>query len=216
MDTFSGILDILFPRRCVFCAGILKRGEESVCARCAGELPYTSGAAAHREGDYFEDCVVPLRYEGQVRKSLHRFKFRGASNYADCYGAILASCIRETLDGRYDLISWVPLSPGRKRARGYDQAMLLACAAALELDNVAVETLRKDVEAQAQSTMGGKDQRRANISGAYSVVDRELIAEKRILLIDDIVTTGSTLSECAKTLLLAGAESVVCAALAGA
>ena len=94
--------------------------------------------------------------------------------------------------------------------------MLLACAAALELDSVAVETLRKDVEAEAQSTMGGKDQRKANISGAYSAADHELIAEKRILLIDDIVTTGSTLSECAKTLLLAGADSVVCAALAGA
>ena len=216
MNTFSGLLDILFPRRCVFCTHILKSGEESVCHSCAGSLPYVSGSAVHRSGDYFEDCVTPLRYEGLVRKSLHRFKFKGASEYADCYGAILASCIREQLEGRYDLISWVPLSPGRMRARGYDQAMLLACAAALELDSVAVETLRKDVEAEAQSSMGGKDQRKANISGAYSAVDHELIAEKRILLIDDIVTTGATLSECAKTLLLAGAESVVCAALAGA
>ncbi len=216
MNTFSGLLDILFPRRCVFCSHILKSGEESVCRQCADSLPYTSGGTVHRSGDYFEDCVVPLRYEDKVRKSLHRFKFKGASNYADCYGAILASCIREHLEGRYDLISWVPLSPGRMRARGYDQAMLLACAAALELDSVAVETLRKDVEAEAQSTMGGKDQRKANISGAYSAADHELIAEKRILLIDDIVTTGSTLSECAKTLLLAGADSVVCAALAGA
>ena len=99
MNTFSGLLDILFPRRCVFCTHILKSGEESVCHSCAGSLPYVSGSAVHRSGDYFEDCVTPLRYEGLVRKSLHRFKFKGASEYADCYGAILASCIREQLEG---------------------------------------------------------------------------------------------------------------------
>jgi ComF family protein len=143
-----------------------------------------------------------------------RFKFRGASGYATAYGQILADCIRENPDVGYDIISWVPLSGKRKRKRGYDQAMLLALATALELEDVAAETLRKPHDVQAQSELGGRAERRANISGAYEVVDPELVEGKCVLLIDDIVTTGSTLDECASVLLAAGASRVVCAALA--
>jgi predicted amidophosphoribosyltransferase len=92
--------------------------------------------------------------------------------------------------------------------------MLLALAAALELDDVAVSTLEKTLDAEKQSSMGSAEKRRANIAGAYKAADPELVEGKRILLIDDIVTTGSTLSECAKTLLSAGAAEVLCAAVA--
>ena len=87
-------------------------------------------------------------------------------------------------------------------------------ATALELDDVAVSTLDKTLEAEKQSLMGSAEKRRAHISGAYQAVDPVLVDGKRILLIDDIVTTGSTLSECAKTLLAAGASEVLCAAVA--
>jgi predicted amidophosphoribosyltransferase len=92
--------------------------------------------------------------------------------------------------------------------------MLLASAAALELDDVAVETLEKFKDVMPQTQAGSYEKRKANISGAYRVTDRELIEGKRILIIDDIVTTGATLSECARTLLTAGAGEVFCAALA--
>ena len=114
----------------------------------------------------------------------------------------------------YDIISWVPLSGKRKRSRGYDQAMLLALATALELSDVAAETLKKTKDVQAQSEIKGRDARRVNISGAYEAADPELVEGKRVLLIDDVYTTGTTLSECARILLMAGAGSVVCAALA--
>lgn len=142
-----------------------------------------------------------------------RFKFRGMTAYAKYYGKLLADCIRQNLDGRYDLITWAPLSDKRLSERTYDQAALLAMAAALELNDVAVETLNK-TDIPAQSGINGAEKRKANVIGAYSVKDAELVADKRILIIDDIVTTGSTLSECARTLLMAGAEDVVCATLA--
>ncbi|MCF0121107.1 MAG: ComF family protein [Oscillospiraceae bacterium] len=216
MGIFSGLLDVLFPPKCVFCGKCLKKGETSVCSACVSETELLRGSEARQQGEYFDVCVSPLKYDGNVRKSILRYKFKGATNYADYYGALLADCIREQLAGQYDLISWVPLSVDRKKSRGYDQAMLLACAAALTLEDVAVDTLEKRKNVTAQSTMGDREQRKANISGAYSVPDPELIAGKRILLIDDIITTGATLSECARTLLLAGADSVVCAALARA
>jgi len=92
--------------------------------------------------------------------------------------------------------------------------MLLALATALELGDVAAETLIKPYDVQAQSELGGKEERSANISGAYVALDTEIIEGKRVLLIDDVVTTGSTLSECARVLLTAGAVKVMCATLA--
>ena len=212
MGAFSELLDLLFPPRCVFCRKFLKRGEKSICPRCEGLLPYTNGAERH--GDFFSVCVAPLYYEGDVRESILRYKFHEATGYAKTYGRLMADCIRERLSGRWDLISWVPLSRERYRERGYDQAMLLALACALELDDVAVSTLEKFKNVEKQSKIGSAEKRRANISGVYRAVDPELIADKRILLIDDIITTGATLSECARTLRDAGAKEVLCAAIA--
>ncbi len=215
MGIFSNILDLLFPPKCIFCGRVLG-GESCICRKCRDGLPYTRGAEVRQKGRFFDECVSPLRYEGAVRSSILRYKFKGAVSYADCYGRLTADCIRENLKDSYDLITWVPLNARRARSRGYDQAMLLALAAALALDDVAVETLVKTENTPAQSTIEDKDARRANVSGVYSVKDAELISGKRVLLIDDIVTTGATLSECARSLLLSGAESVVCATLARA
>jgi len=213
MGVISSILDLLFPPKCVFCRKVLAHRDDGWCGKCTETLPYALNGGM-QEGEYFDFCISPLYYKGAVRKSIHRFKFGGAAAYADAYGKLLADCIREQQDLVYDLISWVPLSSKRKHTRGYDQAMLLALATALELQEVAVETLEKPNDIRAQSELGGRVERSANISGAYVAADPELVGGKRILLIDDIVTTGSTLSECAKVLLSAGANSVVCAALA--
>lgn len=209
----SGLLDLLFPPKCAFCRRLVKSDKNLLCPDCRANLPYTEdGGAQH--GDFFRLCVSALYYEDRVREALLRYKFQGSSGYAGTFGRLLADCIRAELRGQYDLISWVPLSRERLRERGYDQAMLLAQAAALELQDVAVSTLDKVRNAEKQSGVGSAEKRRANISGAYRVADAELIQGRRILLIDDIVTTGATLSECARTLLEGGASEVVCATVA--
>jgi len=213
MSIMSSILDLMFPPKCVFCGRVLHDKDDSWCDKCVESLPYALNGGM-QDGNYYDYCISPLYYSGVVRKSILRFKFRGASGYAGAYAKLLSDCIRERPDIGYDIISWVPLSSKRERSRGYDQAMLLALATALELDGVAAETLKKTRDAQAQSELGDAAERRANISGAYVAVDPELIDGKCILLIDDIVTTGSTLDECAYVLLSAGASRVVCAALA--
>ena len=213
MSFLSSLMDLLFPPKCVFCGKVLGAADDTWCSKCVESLPFTL-AGGRQDGEYYDFCVSPLYYKGDVRKSILRFKFKGASAYADVYGRILADCIRENPDIKYDVISWVPLSSRRERSRGYDQAMLLALATALNLNNVAVETLGKPHDVRAQSELSGKEERSANISGAYRVTDPELIEGKCVLLIDDIVTTGSTLSECARVLLSAGAVRVICATLA--
>ena len=212
MSFFSSFMELLFPPKCVFCGKVLNSGD-TLCSKCTESLPFTLNSG-RQEGEYYDFCVSPLYYKGAVRKSILRFKFKGASSYADVYSSILADCIRGNPDIDYDVISWVPLSSMRKHSRGYDQAMLLALATALQFGDVAIETLEKPRDVRAQSELSDKEERSANISGAYEITDPELIEGKCVLLIDDIVTTGSTLSECAKVLLASGAKRVVCAALA--
>lgn len=213
---FSRLLDVLFPPKCVFCRRLLRREERDVCAQCARELPWTKGNGG-QPLDYLDRCVSPLWYRDPVKESFHRYKFGGRTGYARTYGAIMARCAAAAYGEKgWDLITWVPLSRERYRQRGYDQAMLLAMATALELNDVAVETLRKSQDVPAQSGLTDDAQRRANVLGVYEATDPELIRGKRILLVDDVVTTGSTLSECASTLLCAGADSVIAVTLARA
>ena len=212
----SALMDLLFPPRCVFCGKILGAGERDICAACQRGLPWLIEGAAEQKGEFFSRCVSPLRYEGDVRESIHRYKFKGISAYARVYGSLVAQCVRDHLAGEYDLITWVPLSSKRKRERGYDQAFLLAQAAALALDDAAAETLRKTAHTDAQSGIEHEAARRANVMNAYQCTEPSLAAGRRVLLIDDVVTTGATLSECAKVLRIAGAEDVVCATLARA
>lgn len=212
-DLVDWVLDLVYPTRCILCRSFLPPGRPRICPACGDRLPRTEDGG-HKKGDFFSECVAPLYYEGAVKEAILRYKFHGAQAYADSFGELIASCVYEHLEGEYDLLSWVPLDPGRLRSRGYDQAELLARAAGRKLRREPVAVLCKRRGVRPQSRTGEPDKRRANIAGAYQVKDPALVAGKRILLIDDIVTTGSTLSECAKTLLLAGAEDVRCATLA--
>lgn len=215
-DFLDMFLDLLFPPRCSFCRAVLKAGEAGICARCQSELPWIVGQEAEQKLEFISLCVSPLWYQGNVRESILRYKFHDRSGYAKTYGCLVAQCVADHLAGKYDLITWVPLSAKSLKKRGYDQAMLLAMASALELDDVAAETLRKERNTDAQSSLKDSSARRANVLGAYVIVDPDLIDGKRILLIDDVVTTGSTLSECARMLRTFGAKDVVCATLSRA
>jgi len=213
MSVMSYLLDLVFPPRCVFCRKFLKNSRGAVCPDCETNLPRTS-SGGKQSGEFFKVCVAPLYYEGDVRESFHRFKFHDATGYAKTYGKYLAECIDENLKGEYDIITWVPISRKRYKERGYDQSMLIAQAAAICLDDVAVSLLEKHIDVEKQSKIGSAEKRRANISGAYRVAEPELVEGKRILLIDDIITTGATISECAKMLKMAGASEIVCACIA--
>ena len=207
------IWDLLFPPKCPFCGKLIKP-HTLLCQECQRELPWLTGPACKKPVELTKGCVVVFRYQDKVRDAIHGYKFRGCSGRAGCFGTLIAQQIGDQAL-EFDLITWPPLSKKRLRQRGYDQAELLARRVGEVLDAPVVSALTKS-HRPAQSGLEDPSRRRANLLGAYTVPDLAKIAGKRILLIDDVVTTGSTLSECAKMLELAGAESVVCAALARA
>lgn len=211
--TKTEILDFFFPPRCAFCRKLVETGEIHVCDACRPKLPYTRPGDVQKK-DFIKTCVAPFYYEKEVRSALLRYKFGQKPGYAAAFAEFVAVRIREDLKDEWDLLTWVPVSRLRLRQRGYDQAELLCSAVGKELGVEPMRLLVKQRHTKAQSATGSAEKRRANISGAYRICDNVDVKDKRILLIDDIITTGSTLSECARTLGIAGAASVVCATAA--
>lgn len=209
----ESIIEWIFPTKCAFCHRLMDSREQLVCPRCRKSLPYARGAAAEQKLPYIDKCVSPFYYDGSVRDSLLRYKFGGLSFYCEVYADFLLNTIDERAVS-CDIITWVPLSRKRLRKRGYDQARLLAESTAKKMGVRCVRLLEKTRNVKAQSLTGSAEARRKNIAGAYAAASAELIRGKRILIFDDIVTTGSTLAECAKVLKSCGAASVTAAAVA--
>lgn len=209
MSLREKLLDLFFPPRCAFCRTV---GVHGVCQNCEKTLPRTPEPLC--KDTSFGVCAAPLLYEGVVRESLLRFKFHGVQGAAEGYGALLAQCVAEELGGEFDLVTWVPVSRERERERGYDQAFLLARETAKHWDTKPVRLLRKTRDNAAQSGLSSAAERQGNVLGVYKAENTEMLKNACVLLIDDILTTGSTLGECVRVLKEAGAKSVVCAALA--
>ena len=216
MELGQAVLDLLFPPSCPFCGRLVEERGEPVCGHCRAALPWTRGDQGEVAGEFFSLCAAPLWYRDQVRQCVHQYKFSGHRAYARPCGQLMARCVQDHLEGRYDVVTWVPLSRKRRRERGYDQARLLAGSMARALGCQTVPLLEKIRHTQAQSGLEEESQRRANVLGAYRLLPRAQVSGTRVLLVDDVVTTGSTLSECARVLRSAGADDVVCAALARA
>ncbi len=212
MSVFGAVLDLLFPPKCPFC----RRGVDgaAVCEACEKSLPWTKGGEGLFTGADGLCCSAPLFYEGAVRDALLRLKFHGADHLAQPLGELLARCAAERLSGEFDAVTWVPVGPKRLKKRGYDQARLLA-ESACRLWKIPPERLLVKIgDNPAQSGLADAAARRANVLGMYEIAPAARVAGRRILLIDDICTTGSTLTECVRTLRSGGAEQVVCAAVA--
>ncbi len=207
------ILNWLFPPKCVLCRQLLGKDETDFCHRCRIEAPEFTKSKIHLS--FLAGWTAIWYYRDNVRESLLRYKFSNARSYCLPYGRVLAMKLMNE-EIAFDLMTWVPVGPKRLRKRGYDQVELIARQTGKELGVTPVRCLRKIKDTPPQSGLPDAARRRANVLGAYRAVDAQAIAGKRILLLDDVITTGATASECARVLLTAGAKEVYCAAMAAA
>ena len=208
------MFSLLFPRKCIFCRRLLRDTETDLCHTCREET--REFINSKRTIPFVAHWTAVWYYTGDVGRSIRRFKFYNARGYARIYGCFLAQKIKEDEKFQFDVLAWIPVSYLRRLHRGYDQSQLLAEAVARELNMPLTQVLRKHRHTKPQSRLKTVEQRRANILNAYRVPTPELIQRKRVLILDDVITTGATSSECAKTLLIAGAKEVQFAAIAAA
>ena len=207
-------LDVLYPPKCVFCGKLLTEEESGVCACCQESLPCRREGDSRIQAGGFP-CAVAFYYEEPVRSGVRALKFYKTPSRAAVLGKYIAEAAAMEFPGGFDAVTYAPVSRLRRMGRGYDQARLLAEAAAESWGTSVKKTLRKKRNNPAQTSVKSREARAANVRDVYAVLPDAPIAGRRFLLIDDVCTTGNTMAACAQALMDGGAASVVCAALAG-
>lgn len=216
------ISSAFFPERCEIC-GNIKPFLKSYCPECGIDTKAISPEACPNCSQ--EKCMCAdsrfislphfaavYYYQGQLKRSLLKFKFCSHSSYADIFGKAMADRIKELYpDTHFDGVCFVPMLKKDQRVRGYNQSELLACEVADELGLPLTACLEKKKSSLSQKTLSARE-RAENLRDSFSV--KGDITGKVLILCDDIKTTGATLRECCDTLLSAGAKDVYCLCLA--
>lgn len=218
MSFLEALANLIFPvgDECVLCGMPLRRDRgsgpliEGMCGECIGSMrggwtPSCAGGVPHTI-PHVSRVIAVGPFEGRLREAILRFKFGGERVLARPLGALMALAVR--FEGPYDVIAPVPLHPRRQLERGFNQSHLLAAAVGARIC-VPVDggKLRRVQETAAQSELG-KCERTKNVEGAFATIHKGAFARKRVLLVDDVLTTGSTVSECSRVLIADGAWSV--------
>ncbi len=244
MNLIRELADIIYPPRCAICKqflwkGPLIKGDNSLsfCPTCIADFRHISSPLCPICGAPFpseikedhpcEDCLrkrpfydsahAPYRYEGPVLKAIHRLKYGTKSFLAGSLGPLLAQFSESRFgeSGAY-LTMPVPLHPRRVRERGFNQSLLLARHVAKGLKSDLDFLSLRRVRYTLPQTRLAKKERQRNVRGAFQLKNREIVKGKTILLVDDVVTTGNTLNECARVLKKGGSGKVFCVSLARA
>lgn len=217
----DALADLFYPQRCVGCERrandvlcrdcfhALPRIEEPFCRRCGMPTAFDTFVCEACKGvDFgFERARAPLRYEGVGKEIVHALKYRGYTKVVD---RLMVPLMLEALaDERFDAVVPVPLHRSRLRRRGFNQAELMARGLAGKLNTTVSDKLETVRRTRDQVELSGAG-RRANVAGAFGARGR---VSGSILLVDDVFTTGATMSECASILSGAGADEVVALSL---
>nr|NIQ98504.1 ComF family protein [Desulfuromonadales bacterium]NIR34395.1 ComF family protein [Desulfuromonadales bacterium]NIS44365.1 ComF family protein [Desulfuromonadales bacterium] len=161
-----------------------------------------------RQSPPYAQVLAAAHYEGPLREAIHRFKYRGEVGLERPLGLLLGERFEERLRGfAPDLVVPVPLHVERLRQRSYNQALLLARRLGRMLDlTVAEQALQRTRATDSQQRLSGRG-RRANLRGAFAGSGK--LADRRVLLVDDVMTTGATVEECSRELRRCGARDVL-------
>lgn len=229
-DFLASLTDLVFPPRCSGCAVVIEgTADLNFCPSCLSSvrrvlsplcsccgIPFPGGAG----GDHFcGECAVKMPpfqlarawayYESAFLKAIHQFKYQGQFFWGKMLGRVMARATYPGFDfADYSLVIPVPLHRKRLRERGFNQSLLLARAIAsfhrLRLD---FDSLKRLIYTEEQTKLT-KEERAQNVRRAFGITDNSRIRGERIILIDDVYTTGSTVMECSRILLESKAETI--------
>ena len=200
------ILDFLFPKKCVGC------NEEGsyFCEKCCNEIDFCQPVLVRMKAGPLEGVVAAGKYQGTLKEAIHIFKYEKVKDLADSLSEILAKVLRnKNIDflQEYSFIP-VPLFSKKEKERGFNQSELHLDALKEKINIKCVpQALEKIKDTLPQMSLKRKE-RGKNLFGAFAVKDRREVRGKNIVLLDDVMTTGATLHECAKVLRRAGAKKV--------
>jgi ComF family protein len=213
VDFHGVLLDLLLPQTCLGCQALLWHPAQlPLCGRCAPELVALPANERTHAG-----ITALFAYEGPLQQALTRLKYHGSLAWAGPLGALLGPELRGPGDARWDAIVPMPLHWRRLLSRGFNQSLVLSRVAMRSRPRVERVPIRAGWLRRRRATppQAGLDAatRRRNLRGAFVVARPRAVRGRRILLIDDVTTTGATLTEAIETLRQAGAAEVAALAL---
>ena len=207
------LFTILYPERCPYCDTIINACELA-CESCYEELcrkhqPIPSGARGFR-------CISSFVYDGKVRRMILRLKYHDHIQHMPQIAVILAEDIRKVYgENAFDLVTCVPMHKKDLKKRGFNQSEKLAKALSRQLNLPFCETLHKIRQTQQQHTLPYAE-RKKNLNGAFALIDQVDLTGQRILIVDDIITSGYTLGNCCRVLSKAKPALICCVTIASA
>ena len=227
---FEDLLSLLFPESCYACNGAMARGEKYICTSCNVKLPYTDyhlhGATELNPLQRRFWGKVQVRFafayllfmpKGRVQRILHKLKYKGAKDLGVHLGYRYGSLLSDhQYTEQFDIIVPVPLHKYKMRKRGYNQSECFGkgLSESMQLP-LKANVLVRSIDTGTQTRKNRLD-RWYNVEQVFQVKHPESIKDKRILLVDDVMTTGATLEACAQAMLTAGASEVSVVTIAAA
>ncbi len=229
-EILQGLESLLFPTVCLACRIPLESRRDILCPACVKALPRSRapwcqtcgrslaglGAGIVRCADcsrtrfFFDQAISPCPYEGSVKELVVALKYQGRLSVAPFLGGLLAETVRQRLgNDPADAVVPVPLHPTRLRERTFNQAQVLAQELARRLDLPCWKHLLVRRNATPPQTDLPRQERLKNVAEAFAIQPDPFLRSARILLVDDVLTTGATASACAKLLKTGGAHSVI-------
>lgn len=225
MRFFDELLHLFFPVTCPGCDTPLLRNERLFCTACSFDLPYTR---MHDEPDnilekrFWGKCPLMAATSlfhfvpgGKVQQALHRLKYQSDRRTGKALGKLLGHELKQS--ERFQSIRavlHVPLHPDKLKSRGFDQSLLLAEGVAEAMEIEQHSEMLKRMDATETQTRKGRYERWLNVSQAFQLVDSSDRLEGPVLIVDDVLTTGSTLEACARSILREGKGPVAVATIA--
>ena len=220
MGLLEKIANTIYPPKCIFCKKPLGNDIAlHICSACYAKLPFSREALLpvleDEAAGWCDGAVSVFQYTGMAKDSLIRFKFYNKPSYYRTFARLLAYRLKKITDiKQYDMVISVPLHRQKEFARGYNQAYLLSRALSRELKLPEGSNLLKREKYTSSQSLLNKQNRQENIKGAFLANAPAKVEGKSILLVDDILTTGSTLEECSRMLKQAGVIKVIAAVVA--
>ncbi len=217
-ELWNDFVSLIFPENCISCGKLLVRGEDHLCTSCRIQLPvldrntltdYLSNKFSYEPKITFVDSFLKFKKGGVTQKLLHELKYRGNQELGLMLGAWYGSRLQQNgLLSGFDMLVPVPLHPRKLRVRGYNQSMAIAEGLA-SVTSLSVDSqLLIRTKFTSTQTKKHKVDRWKNMDRIFAVPDRAKVSGKSILLIDDVLTTGSTLASCASELVASDAREV--------
>lgn len=198
-------LDWIYPPRCVFCHNIIPVNvykNLDICPKCLKYIPWYSGKNKNYLPKIFKNGWIVLDYDEMVKAAIMRFKYDNCPRYAKALAFLMYNYMKNIDFGvKIDYFIPVPIHKKRKRVRGYNQAELLA----KELSKLSgipyINNLKRIKNTKPQSKLHGVEARYNNLKNSFLLEKPEMLKDKNIMIIDDIMTTGATLEKCALSII---------------